>query len=278
MEIFYFLLLLLRHGKREYFLLYLSFFTGLSGLIIDSLFNFPFHKPTYTFFSAIMFGIVHYHAAEDLPEGRQIKNIFTINYRNRIITPILIGLFFILTLFFSKFFYDKYQTYKLHKDSMVMARHGQMNRAIPMIEQAIQSWPYSNIMLFDAANLTFQAYLSNRNQITFQKAVEINNLALKSFPYHYRLVLIKLQLALFSNNINQLREAERILPTMLRVTPVDKFFTTYAISGDICRALGNTKEAEIYYTKALKFNPGHQGIRNILNSLHQSTPDNFPQK
>lgn len=272
MEIFYNLIQLLRYGKREFILFYLGCFTGLSGLVVDSLFNFPFHWPTYTFFSAVIFGVVHYHALHYLPDEKKIKNIFTMKYRNRVLTPVVGLIFFILTMFSGKFFYDKYQTYTEMTEAMVLAGQGQLIQAIPKSEQAAKNWPYSDIILFEASNMAYRGFLITRSQENYQRAVYLNDLAMGSFPYHFKLLEMKIQLALFSNNINEIRKAEQHIPTLIKVAPDKKLFGAYVTSVIVYNILGNADKVEFYYSKALQINSGDKKVIEMLDSMRNNSP------
>jgi len=253
---FYMLFKLIKQDKGEMLPYYLGFATGISGLLIDSLFNFPLHKATYLFYLAVMAGLIHNYFVSNF-KG-QVRTV-SYNINSKFLSIPAVIFFSVLLIAAVMSSHRRYFGSVSYNNSKYYALRNKLDEAIYFGQAAVKDWPYSNQPLFLTAGLMYTRYTNNKSKENYYAATKYNNMALRGMPYWYYLLDIKLKLALETNNPEYIRKFQKYIPAFLKTVPNDKILEGYQMAGDIFLRSNNLLEAQKYYQQAKNIKgPNHR--------------------
>jgi len=221
------MLALLKTDADKFPAITLGCFFGVTGLLIDSFFNYPLHEPTSLFFCALLAGgvIAEYHGGEHSRSSldKQVK------LDKRLL--LAGGLILTTAVFFIAIPYTiaKHRSFTAHYQAMQFYRAKQLSNSYQALKKAIALWPHSSIVMAETSAMSYNLLKRNYSPENHRETLAFNQEALKGHPYRYDLNYIRVSLLTASKTMLSLAEAETHIPLLLKVAPDDKIAEAYKL-------------------------------------------------
>ncbi|MBC8384437.1 MAG: O-antigen ligase family protein [Candidatus Cloacimonetes bacterium] len=247
--VFYYLIKMIFSGK----IIFIPLFMGILGLLIDSLFNYPFHHPTYLFLIAFMCG--------KIVSSADPKKLFSLKIKPLFAFCLMLALI-IFSIRISSSRYRSSQDMKLaleyRKNSNISAQY---------ICSAVDHWKFKHRTLFMASQILYENYLKNNSDKNYQILKKYNDLTLNSLPYHYVPNLIRNILVTQKHDPDEIGALIETIPLFLRITPNEQIYDAYELVGYIYYLNKDKDNSLLYYNKVLEKFPENMKIRKRVELL-----------
>lgn len=260
--LFYFYQLKLLHLNDNNFIFYFASLIGITGLIFDSLFNYPFHHPTYLFYSAFLLGTTFSKYKVKFP-----ANLFKIKFRSKrlIFLPVII---FVILLFLSVFISGKrYFSGVYLKKALYAENSNRFTAAAKYSKKAVDYWQFQNRTLFVNSRILYSDYLKNRSEENYLELEKYNDLSLQSLPYHYIPNLIKFLLMIEKREPEKVKSLLNEIPLFLKIVANEQLFDAYELIGYIYYLNKDKENSLYYYRRVLAKFPENEKIRKRVELL-----------
>ncbi|MBC8385791.1 MAG: O-antigen ligase family protein [Candidatus Cloacimonetes bacterium] len=264
LTIFYFLIKLIKRSTKIETIFFLSCLAGISGLLVESFFNYPLRHPTYMFIFAIIIGLISGIYSRRFP-----KKSFRLKIQKPI-SYILIAVLLIMLIFSFQISAKRFKADRDLRIALQLEKIKKPKTAWNYMKKAIDQWPYRSSNLMRGTVMCFTNYNLNKSARNFQEVIKYNNLALKNLPYHFHPNIIRNGIFLEGERWKKITNLENYIKLMLSVAPDGELSTrAFGMAGYLYYLMEEYKKSLNFYLKLDKLHPGNKNTNAYINMLRR---------
>ncbi len=266
---YYFLYKLIIHSNGSEVIYYVSCFIGITGLLIDSLFNYPLRHPTYMFIFALIIGSISGIYIQKFP-SKSIK----INIRKPVINSLIVILLTLIILSY-QISVKRFKADRNLLTALQLEKKGEFKYSWIYLKKSIEYWPYRSSNLLRGTTMCFTNYTMEKSKRNLAEAKKYNDLALKNLPYHFHANYIKCGLYIEEKKWQKAPYPKENIDFMLSVTPDgEMLIRAYGMAGYLCYKEQQYEEALEYYLKLEQLSPDSKQTKYQIEKLKRLISEN----
>jgi tetratricopeptide (TPR) repeat protein len=261
---YYFLFKLIIHSNSREVIFFISCIVGITGLLIDSCFNYPLRHPTYMFIFAAIIGSISGIYYQKFP-AKTIK----INIRKLYINSFII-VFLVLIILSFQISAKRFKADRNLLTALQLEKKSNYKYSWQYLKKAIEDWPYRSSNLLRGTTMCFTNFTMEKSKRNLAEAKKYNNLALRNLPYHFHANYVDCGIYIEEKKWKKTPYPEEKIELMLSVAPEGELsIRAYSLVGYLYYAQQKYEKALGYYLKLEELAPENERTRHQVEKLRR---------